>query len=104
MPKESPKIFGPIILPSICWITMIIIINNIAFCGDINKIIKNDGTAPINGPKNGIIFVSPIIKETNIAYGILTNIKTTKVKTATIIESKIFPLKKFPKISLALLV
>jgi len=36
------------------------------FIGSCNKIIKKDGIAPINGPKNGIIFVTPIITATNI--------------------------------------
>ena len=45
--------------------------NHNAWIGDTNKMIMADGIAPINGPKNGIIFVIPIITEINKTYGIL---------------------------------
>ena len=45
--------------------------NQSAFCGDTKSIIIKDGTAPMNGPKNGIILVIPIITDINSAYGIL---------------------------------
>ena len=44
--------------------------NQIAWIGETNRIIIADGMAPINGPKNGIIFVIPIMTEINKTYGI----------------------------------
>ena len=61
IPMESPNIFGPIIFPSICCIINTNNKNINALLGETNNIIINDGMAPINGPKNGIIFVTPII-------------------------------------------
>ncbi len=41
--------------------------NHTAFIGgDTNNIMKNDGTAPIKGPKNGIMLVIPITKDINV--------------------------------------
>ena len=65
-----------------------------------NKIIIADGIAPINGPKNGIIFVIPIITEINNEYGILKIVKIIKVKTPIIAESIIFPPINFPNVKL----
>ena len=50
-----------------------------AFVGDTNSIIIPDGIAPINGPKNGIIFVTPIITDINKVYGILNIVNTTLI-------------------------
>ena len=66
IPKESPKIFGPIRLPSICWMINMITKNHRAFIGDTNRIIKKEGTAPIKGPKNGITLVTPTMKDTKM--------------------------------------
>ena len=60
---ESPNILGPITFPSNCCIRNINIKNIKAFVGDSNNINIKHGTAPINGPKNGITFVTPIITE-----------------------------------------
>ena len=43
--------------------------NHSAITGDSIKITSADGTAPINGPKNGIIFVTPTITEISMALG-----------------------------------
>ena len=64
---ELPSILGPIKFPSICCIINIININHIALIGETNNIIITEGMAPINGPKKGIIFVTPIITDTNNA-------------------------------------
>ena len=102
IPSESPSILGPIILPSNCCINRTISKNQNAFTGDKNKIMKNDGIAPINGPKKGIIFVIPMIKDTKIEYGIL-NIESMKnVIIPTISESSNLPLTNRPKILLVL--
>ena len=98
MPMESPSILGPIIFPSICCIINTKIKNTKAFVGDTNKIIINDGMAPINGPKNGIMLVTPIITEINKVSGILNKENTMKDNTPIIAESIILPLKNFPKV------
>ena len=54
--------------------------------------------APINGPKNGIMLVTPIITEINKVYGILNKENTMKDNTPIIAESIILPLKNFPKV------
>ena len=104
IPIESPNILGPIIFPSICCIININIKNIKAFVGDTNNIIINDGIAPINGPKNGIILVTPIITDINKVYGILNIENTTNDNTPIIAESIILPLKNFPNISFVLCV
>ena len=54
-----PSIFGPMILPSICCRISTIITNLSADTGSIMSRITADGTAPINGPKKGMMLVSP---------------------------------------------
>ena len=56
--NESPKILGPIRLPSICWMIIIKIRKIKAWFTDTKRIMKNDGMAPMKGPKKGIIFVT----------------------------------------------
>ena len=73
-----------------------------AFVGDTNSIIIPDGIAPINGPKNGIIFVTPIITDINKVYGILNIVNTINDNTPIIAESIIFPIKNLPSVSLVL--
>ena len=77
-------------------------INHRDFIGDTKKIIIAEGIAPINGPKKGIIFVIPTIKDTKIVYGILTMVNTIKVNIPIIMESNIFPDRKLPNILLLL--
>ena len=102
IPIESPNIFGPIILPSICCIISIISKNHNALIGDTNIIITNEGIAPKNGPKNGIILVIPIITDISIVYGILNTVSIINVNTPIIAESIILPLKNLPNVSLVL--
>ena len=59
---------------------------------EINRI-NIDGTAPINGPKKGIIFVMPMITAINNEYSILNNTKTIKQIIPIIKESSSFPSK-----------
>ena len=58
-PVESPSILGPRILPSNCCKITMKIRSIMAFLGSINSISAVDGIAPIIGPKNGIILVTP---------------------------------------------
>ena len=51
------------------------------------RIRKALGTAPINGPKYGIIFVMPIITETSSENGIPHIVVTINVMQQTINES-----------------
>ncbi len=59
-----------------------------------------DGIAPINGPKNGITFVIPIITEIKTIYGILKIAKIIRVRIPIITESTIFPPINFPNVKL----
>ena len=78
-------------LYSIIGIIIIIITNHNACIGDTNNIIIAAGIPPINGPKNGIILVTPIITEINNIYGILNIVNIKNVNTPIINESKILP-------------
>ena len=72
MPMEVPSIFGPMTLPSSCWRTNTKMINHRHIFGSTSRTSSADGTAPINGPKNGMIFVTPTMTEISSAYGILS--------------------------------
>ena len=89
-------------MPSNCCIINIISKNHNALTGDTNIIITNDGIAPKNGPKNGIMLVIPIMTDISIVYGILNIVSTINVNTPIIAESIIFPLKNLPNVSLLL--
>ena len=59
MPVASPRIFGPRMLPSNCCRTTMKI-TKIRHCLGLTSRIRNaEGTAPRNGPKNGITLVTP---------------------------------------------
>ena len=99
-PVESPRILGPIILPSNCCKK---IINNTKYkhwIGSCNNIRIADGIAPINGPKNGITLVTPTITLTKSVYGIFMRDNPMQHITPIIMESIIFPIINPPKISL----
>ena len=69
-PVESPRIFGPIIFPSTCC-KMITKIRKYNPCtGFCKTIMIKDGIAPIKGPKNGMILVTPMITATSMVSGI----------------------------------
>ena len=57
------------------------------------------GIPPINGPKNGIMFVTPTIVLISSEYGILVHTQKMKQRIPTMSESISFPLRKPPKIS-----
>ena len=60
-PVELPNIIGPSTFPSNCCKITTITTKYRALIGSINKIRNALGIAPINGPKNGITLVTPII-------------------------------------------
>ena len=61
-PVESPRILGPRKLPSNCCKIRTKMPTAIARGGSMSSVIRMAGIAPINGPKYGIIFVTPIIR------------------------------------------
>ena len=95
-PVESPRIFGPRILPSNCCRIRMNTRNHSALIGASIRMIKNDGMAPINGPKYGMTFVTPTITETSIALGMPSSDIPMKHRIPMIRESRIFPPIKPP--------
>ena len=95
---ESPNIFGPSTMPSNCCRARIKSPTQRAFPGEIKRVIKIEGIAPIKGPKYGIILVRPIIKLMIIVYGALMIAKQIKQSTPMSKESSVFPRIKFWKI------
>ena len=63
MPVEEPISFGPSTSPSNCCRARIMIVKTNALIGEIHRMMMIPGIAPINGPKYGIIFVTPTITE-----------------------------------------
>ena len=61
---------------------------------------NTEGTAPMNGPKNGMILVTPTITLINTANGSFNNDIPTKHIIPIIIESIILPLMNPPKVLL----
>ncbi len=59
MPMELPSTFGPMMLPSTCWSTMMKITNIRHLNGSTSSTSSALGTAPMIGPKNGMTFVTP---------------------------------------------
>ena len=57
-----------------------------------------EGIAPIKGPKNGMMFVTPTTTLMSIVIGISNIVSTTKQRMPIIAESMIFPLIKPPKV------
>ncbi len=73
MPMELPSIFGPMTLPSSCCSTMMKMMNTRHLNGSTSRMISALGTAPMNGPKKGITFVTPTITLTSSAYGMFSS-------------------------------
>ena len=59
MPVDSPRIFGPMTLPSSCCRRIMKMMKYRHFSGLASRIRKALGTAPRKGPKNGITLVMP---------------------------------------------
>ena len=95
-----PRILGPIMFPSICCSTRIIRANFNAATGSIMSRIMPDGMPPINGPKNGMILVTPTTTLTSIGSGSPRTLMAAKQSMPIIMESMILPLIKPPKVSL----
>ena len=62
-----------------------------AWIGSIIKINKRQGIAPKNGPKNGIIFVTPTMTLTSSAWGVPIKVVPIKQRQPIIAESIILP-------------
>ena len=65
--------------------------------GLVSRIRTKDGIAPINGPKNGITFVTPTMTETSIVYGIFIKLRQKKQSQPMMRESMILPTMNPPK-------
>ena len=59
---------------------------------------KAEGTAPINGPKKGMILVTPTTTEIIIAIGMFSIVIAMKQMMPIMIESIILPLINPPKV------
>ena len=68
------------------------------FTGSTINTISRLGTAPINGPKKGMILVTPIITLIMVIYGIFITVSATKVIIPMIRESMMLPEINPPKI------
>ena len=64
-PVDSPRILGPRILPSNCWSTKMNAMKYRHWMGLARKMSMAQGIAPIKGPKNGMILVTPMIVATS---------------------------------------
>ena len=65
------------------------------------RINKMEGIAPKNGPKNGIIFVTPIITLIKTQNGVPRRLVPMKQIKPIIMESKILPTKNPPNVLFA---
>ena len=68
-PVRLPRILGPMMLPSTCWRSSTKITKVRAFTGLSIRISSVAGTAPITGPKKGMMLVTPTITDTSTALG-----------------------------------
>ena len=93
-----PRILGPMIFPSICCRTSTIIMNLRAATGSIMRSISADGTIPIKGPKKGMMFVRPTITLMSIAIGSFSMFIIMKQIIPIMMESRILPFIKPPKV------
>ena len=93
-PVEFPRIFGPKIFPSNCWSTRIRPIKYRHCFGLMRNTRIAHGTAPIKGPKNGIMFVTPMITLISSSYGSLNRFIRIKQRIPMIRESISFPMIK----------
>ena len=70
MPVELPRILGPIRLPSTCCRMMMNTMKIRHLVGLTIRMISALGTAPMSGPKKGMMFVTPMMTLTSRVYGI----------------------------------
>ena len=92
-PVVLPRIFGPITLPSSCCNTKIKIMKYRQCIGFSKSNSRPHGIAPINGPKNGIILVIPMITPINAGASNPMKESPAKHNNPMIAESIIFPTK-----------
>ena len=75
-PVELPRILGPMMLPSSCCKIRMKSTNQRALMGFWIRMSRVAGTAPMNGPKNGMTLVTPMMTDTSSALGNLTMAQT----------------------------
>ena len=93
-PVESPRIFGPRMLPSNCWSTSTNSAKYTLWSGSMIKMRKMHGMAPMNGPKNGMMFVTPMMVEMSAGYGNRNRLQHTRQMMPMMSESSSLPLMK----------
>ena len=98
IPVVSPRILGPITFPSSCCRASMKIRKYIHCIGFTISISSADGIAPINGPKNGMIFVIPTIQLISSGYSQPNSVMLIKQSTPIIAESISLPLMNPPKV------
>ena len=59
IPMVSPRILGPMTLPSSCWRPKMKITKYRHFKGSTSRMMKAEGIAPMKGPKKGMTLVTP---------------------------------------------
>ena len=100
-PMDLPKILGPMILPSTCWMAIIRIRNLRASNGLTNTRISKQGIAPMKGPNTGMMLVMPTTTAISGANSMPKMVQQPKVSTPMMAESMILPPKKPSKLLLA---
>ena len=91
-PVESPRILGPRMLPSNCWSTKMKMTKYRHFRGLTSRISSAQGMAPMKGPKNGMMLVTPMITANSIGYGNRNRLQHTRAIMPMIRESTSLPL------------
>ena len=98
---DEPRIFGPMKLPSSCWMTRMSTPKITAWMGSTSSRIKTLGIAPMKGPNTGMMFVMPINTLMSSAKSSRRIVIATKVMTPMMAESMILPTKNPVKFTLA---
>ncbi len=99
-PVVLPRILGPMMLPSTCCRMKIMMMNLRAAMGSTMRSRMTDGIAPMKGPKNGMMFVTPTITLMSMAMGRRRIDMETKHRRPMMRESMTLPLMNPPNVSL----
>ena len=98
-PVLSPRILGPMMLPSTCCSAKTKRVKYTAFRGLSSRMRKMLGMAPRKGPKKGITLVTPTMTLTRGVYGKFRREQPMKQMRPMMRESRILPRTKPEKIS-----
>ena len=100
-PMDLPRILGPMMLPSTCWMMRMRTRNLTASMGLTKSRMMIQGTAPMKGPNTGMMLVMPTTTAMSGAKLMFSSEQHTKVSTPMMPESIILPMKNPSKFSLA---